>query len=63
MKRQSSELMEQNPWNIVQFKVIVSIIIILKDKTSKYRLNKVHLNSQWKLCKIIVFRVYILLWI
>ncbi len=35
--------MEQNPWNIVQFKVIVSIIIILKDKTSKYRLNKVHL--------------------
>ncbi len=43
MKRQSSELMEQNPWNIVQFKVIVSIIIILKDKTSKYRLNKVHL--------------------
>lgn len=29
MKRQSSELMEQNPWNIVQFKVIVSIIIIV----------------------------------
>ncbi len=46
MKRQSSDLLVQNPWNIVQFKVIVSIIIILKDKTSKYRLNKVHINSQ-----------------
>ncbi len=43
MKRQSSDLLVQNPWNIVQFKVIVSIIIILKDKTSKYHLNKVHL--------------------